>query len=299
MKIETIISDRDQLKLEVAILECEAPKGIVQISHGMSEHKERYYPFMEYLKKNNFITVIHDHRGHGNSVKSKEDLGYFYEENSQYIVDDLYQVTSYIKKQYPNLPVYLFSHSMGTLVARNYLKKHDQEIEKIVLCGPSTENKLAGLGIQFAKISKKIKGDRNRSQFLNQLTFGNYNKNYKIQNEWICSNIEKVNQYNQDELSGYIFTTNGFINLYGLMKNAFNKKNWNVQNPNLKILVIAGCDDPVIQNKNKFENLINFLRSLGYKNITSKLYPKKRHELLNEVDHESIYQDILDFFNEL
>lgn len=299
MKIETIISDRDQLKLEVAILECETPKGIVQISHGMSEHKERYYPFMEYLKKNNFITVIHDHRGHGNSVKSKEDLGYFYEENSQYIVDDLYQVTSYIKKQYPNLPVYLFSHSMGTLVARNYLKKHDQEIEKIVLCGPPTENKLAGLGIQFAKISKKIKGDRNRSQFLNQLTFGNYNKNYKIQNEWICSNIEKVNQYNQDELSGYIFTTNGFINLYGLMKNAFNKKNWNVQNPNLKILVIAGCDDPVIQNKNKFENLINFLRSLGYKNITSKLYPKKRHELLNEVDHESIYQDILDFFNEL
>ena len=83
------------------------------------------------------------------------------------------------------------------------------------------------------------------------------------------------------------------------MKNAFNKKNWNVQNPNLKILVIAGCDDPVIQDKNKFENLINFLRSLGYKNITSKLYPKKRHELLNEVDHESIYQDILDFFNEL
>lgn len=299
MKIETIISDRDQLKLEVAILECESPKGIVQISHGMSEHKERYYPFMEYLKQNNFITVIHDHRGHGNSVKSKEDLGYFYEENSQYIVDDLYQVTSYIKKQYPNLPVYLFSHSMGTLVARNYLKKHDQEIEKIVLCGPPTENKLAGLGIQFAKISKKIKGDRNRSQFLNQLTFGNYNKNYKIQNEWICSNIEKVNQYNQDELSGYIFTTNGFINLYGLMKNAFNKKNWNIQNPNLKILVIAGSDDPVIQNKNKFENLINFLRSLGYKNITSKLYPKKRHELLNEVDHESIYQDILDFFNEL
>ncbi len=299
MKIETIISDRDQLKLEVAILECEAPKGIVQISHGMSEHKERYYPLMEYLKQNNFITVIHDHRGHGNSVKSKEDLGYFYEENSQYIVDDLYQVTSYIKKQYPNLPVYLFSHSMGTLVARNYLKKHDQEIEKIVLCGPPTENKLAGLGIQFAKISKKIKGDRNRSQFLNQLTFGNYNKNYKIQNEWICSNIEKVNQYNQDELSGYIFTTNGFINLYGLMKNAFNKKNWNIQNPNLKILVIAGSDDPVIQNKNKFENLINFLRSLGYKNITSKLYPKKRHELLNEVDHESIYQDILDFFNEL
>ena len=208
-------------------------------------------------------------------------------------------MTSYIKKQYPNLPVYLFSHSMGTLVARNYLKKHDQEIEKIVLCGPPTENKLAGLGIQFAKISKKIKGDRNRSQFLNQLTFGNYNKNYKIQNEWICSNIEKVNQYNQDELSGYIFTTNGFINLYGLMKNAFNKKNWNVQNPNLKILVIAGSDDPVIQNKNKFENLISFLRSLGYKNITSKLYPKKRHELLNEVDHESIYQDILDFFNEL
>ena len=98
MQIENIISEKDCLQLEVAILEPkEKPKGIVQISHGMSEHKERYYEFMKYLSENGYICVIHDHRGHGASVKNKRDLGYFYTEDINDIIVDLYQITKYIK----------------------------------------------------------------------------------------------------------------------------------------------------------------------------------------------------------
>ena len=143
MKIEKIKSQKDGLELEIAIFEpSEKPKAIVQISHGMAEHKERYYPFMEFLSKKGFVCVINDHRGHGESVKKKEDHGYFYTENIDYIVDDLHQVTLFAKEKFQSLPVFLFSHSMGTLVSRNYLKKFDGEIEKLVLCGPPTENKL-------------------------------------------------------------------------------------------------------------------------------------------------------------
>lgn len=297
MKIDKIKSKKDNLEIELAIsepLEGE-PKGIVQISHGMAEHKERYFDFMEYLSSKGYVCVIHDHRGHGASAKEINDLGYFYTEDISYIIEDLYQVTEYITSRYKNLNLYIFSHSMGTLVSRNYLKKYDEKIQKIILCGPPTENKLAGVGIFLAKLTKVLKGEKYRSRFLNTLTFGSYNTKHKIENGWICSNEKAVEGYNKDNLCGYIFTTNGFINLFKLMKEAYSKKNWQVKNKNMPIFIIAGKDDKVIQNEEKFNHLKSFLHSIGYVNIKSKLYEGKRHELINEDNHMEVYQDVLNF----
>lgn len=296
MEIEKIKSQKDGLELEISIFEPSGkPKAIVQISHGMAEHKERYYPFMEFLASKGFACVIHDHRGHGESVKKKEDYGYFYTENIDYIVDDLHQVTLFAKEKFQSLPVFLFSHSMGTLVSRNYIKKYDSEIEKLVLCGPPTENKLTNFAIFLAKLSKAFGKDNKPNNFLNKLTFGSYNKNLLMQNEWICSNVKTVEKYNEDKKCGFVFTTNGFINLYKLMKEAFNKKGWEVQNSNMKIYVIAGEDDPVIQSKSKFETLVKFLKKRGYKNVEFKLYPEMRHEILNEINNQIVYSDVLNF----
>ena len=298
MKTIKIKSEKDGLELGVAIIEPKTkPKGVVQISHGMSEHKERYYDFMRYLADYGYVSVIHDHRGHGASIKDKNDLGYFYTDDISYIVDDLHQVTKYIKEKYKDLDCFLFSHSMGTLVVRNYLKKYDLEIKKVILCGPPTRNNLTNVGIFFAKVSGLF-GDKKVNRFLNKLTFGNYNRNNEIENEWVCSNSETVYKYNNDDLCGYVFTTNGFLNLYKLMKESFNKKDWNVSNKNLNIFVIAGEDDPVIQGIDEFNDLIEFLKEIGYNNIKSRLYKGKRHELLNELGNEMIYQDILTFIEE-
>lgn len=296
MNIYHINSKCDNLELEIGIIEAkEQVKGIVQISHGMSEHKERYLDFMNYLSNNGYTCVIHDHRGHGKSIKHKEDLGYFYTEDANYIVKDLAQVTNFIQKKYPKLDIILFSHSMGTLVSRNYLKEYDLKIKKIILCGPPTKNNLVDLGILLAKLSIQLGYSKKANYLLNKLTFGTYNKNKTLENEWICSNLDVVKKYNEDELCGYIFTTNGFLNLFYLMKNAYSKDNWQVKNKELNILVIAGKEDPVIQNENKFNELITFLKEVGYSHIQSKLYPNKRHELLNETEPEEIYHDILNF----
>ena len=296
MQIENIISEKDCLQLEVAILEPkEKPKGIVQISHGMSEHKERYYEFMKYLSENGYICVIHDHRGHGASVKNKRDLGYFYTEDINYIIDDLYQITKYIKNKYPDLKINLFAHSMGTLVARGYLKKYDDKINKMILSGPPTENSMALLGLMIAKFLNIFYKKNVPNKLLNNLTFGNYSKDVNKKNEWICLNEDIVEAYNKDELCGYLFTTNGFINLYKLMINAFKKNNWNMKNKNLPIYIIAGRNDKVIQNEEKFTKLSKFITERGYKNVQSKLYNDMKHEILNEKNNKIVYKDILDF----
>ena len=120
----TITSNQDSLKISVLEYVPEKPKCIVQIAHGMCEYKERYEEFMKFLCKNGCLCVINDHRGHGNSVKDENDLGYFYDESGDAIVEDLHQITNYVKDKYPNLPLYLLGHSMGSLIVRKYIKKY-------------------------------------------------------------------------------------------------------------------------------------------------------------------------------
>ena len=98
---------------------------------------------------------MHDHRGHGKSVRQQEDLGYFYNGKEKAIVEDLHQITLWIKEEYPNLPVYLLGHSMGTLVARNYIKKYDNEIKKLILTGPPCKNPAVDIGLLLAKFRRK------------------------------------------------------------------------------------------------------------------------------------------------
>ena len=163
----------------------------------------------------------------------------------------------------------LFSHSMGTLVARNYLKKYDDKIAKLVLCGPPTENPLVGLGIWIAKVLKPFYKKNTPNKLLNTMT-----------------------------LCGYIFSTNGFINLFKLMKGAFHPKGWQMKNEDLPMFLIAGKEDPVIQNVEKFHQLVGFLKKRGYKNTNFKLYEGMRHELLNETNKQLVYEDVLRFINE-
>ncbi|NBL00365.1 MAG: alpha/beta fold hydrolase [Erysipelotrichia bacterium] len=295
-----ILSSDRQLSLSLHIEPCKQAKAMIVFSHGMAEHKERYYDFIHFLNQHDYLCAIYDHRGHGDSVKSKDDLGYFYDTHGHLIIEDLHLVINYMKTQYPNLDVYIFAHSMGTLVARNYLQKYDNEIKRIVLCGPPAYNPAASLGYYLAKLLAKCYGEKHRSQLLQDLAFKSFDKKVKasIINEWICSDIEQVKQYNQNDKCGYIFTTNGFQCLFYLMKHCFNEQAYQVNNQKLAMLFIAGEDDPVIANQKKFMKEITFMNELGYTNTRHILYPHLRHELLNEKGKEQIYEDVLHFFEQ-
>ena len=296
-KSSTVESKCDGLYLDITVFEPENEiKGIFQISHGMAEHKERYYKFMEYLEQKGYVTVINDHRGHGKSVKSNDDLGYFYDNSAEYIVEDLHQITKLMKEQYSNKPLVLFGHSMGSMVVRKYIKKYDDEIDKLIVCGSPSRNKYAKVGLNIAKLVEKLKGEKYRSKFIQKLAFGSYSsKKEKSENSWICDNEDTVNKYDKDELCGFIFTANGFQNLFSLMIDIYDKNGWKLNNKNLPILFIAGTNDPVIMNKEKWLESQDFLKALGYNNIQNKLYEGMRHEILNEKESNLVYKDILDF----
>lgn len=268
-------------------------EGIFQLSHGMVECKEYYYPFMEYLTKHGYVTAINDHRGHGKSIKEKDDLGYLYEESSDYLVEDLYQITELLKEKFPDKKVFLFGHSMGSLVVRKYMKKYDDKIDKLIVCGSPSNNKLTKLGLVLAKTTKKFKGERYRSNFLNKLTLPNYKKD-----PWLAYNEKYLEEYLNDENCGYIFTTNGFINLLNLMKDVYLKKGWNLKNKELAIAFLAGKDDKIIKSEKKWYKSMRFLDKLGYKNIKYKLYPEMKHAILMETKNYKVYKDILKFIKE-
>lgn len=121
------------------------PVGIVQISHGMAENKERYKDFMKFFSNHGYIVVIHDYRGHGKSVAKEDEFGYF-NKSKDALKNELYEVIKFIKKKYPNLKITLFSHSMGSLVARMYIQDYDDMIDKLILCGALTYNPFSLLG---------------------------------------------------------------------------------------------------------------------------------------------------------
>ena len=290
-----IKSDFDGLNLGVTLISPkEKAKGIVQISHGMSEHRRRYIGFMKFLAKHGYVTIINDHRGHGESVSSPQDLGYFYKNGHIGIVKDIHQIRNYVKGLYPNLPITLLGHSMGSIVAREYIKQYG-DIDKLILCGVPTENNSAKLGLKLCDAIRLFHGQKYRCELVNNLVLGAYNKNFKVENSWICSDENVVDAYNKDENCGFTFTLNGFKCLFTMLIDVYSKENWNKENLNMPILMIAGKDDPVIMTEHAFYKTKDFLKEIGYSNVESKLYDNMRHELINEKGKDIVYQDILNY----
>ena len=295
----TIKSCIDNIDLDVNYIIPEAKiKGLVVIAHGMSEHKERYNYFLETLAQSSYLGVVYDHRGHGKSVKEASDLGYFYSEDETTLSQDLYNVLKFFQNRYQINNTILLAHSMGSLIARSFLQKYDDEITKVILCGPPTKNNLVDIGLGLASLSKIFGGAKKPNKFLNYLTFNSFNKLYQNKNEWLSKSKKNVINYNNDDLCGFTFTTNGFLNLYKLQKRVFQPKNYLVKNEKLPIFLIAGSDDPVIGNLKKFENLALFMKRLGYHNVKIKTYNNLRHELLQEEEKDIIIADILKFIEE-
>lgn len=283
-------SNCDELRLFVTMyIPKKNIKGIIQFAHGMTEHQMYYYDFMEYLCSNGYLCVISDHRGHGNSTKKLDDLGYFYEENGDYIVEDLHQITEYVKNRYKDLDVYLFGHSMGSLIVRKYIKKYDKDIKKIIVCGSPSNNKSTSLGLFLCKVIKLFRGDRYRSKFINNLVLPS-----KSTGNWLTINKDYLDEYVKDRYCNYIFTINGFINLIHLVKDVYSKKGWVLNNKDLEIYFIAGREDMVIRSEKKFIDSINFMKSIGYSNVTYKLYDGCKHVIFMD-NKDEVYKDVLNF----
>lgn len=302
-KYTRVFSKADGLSLSVleSIPEKE-PWCILQLVHGMCEYKERYIPLMEYFSGKGVVCVIHDHRGHGQSVRSQDDLGYTYEGGADAIVQDTLLVTAYIRHKWgKKLPLVLLGHSMGSLVVRTYLKRYDQLVNAVILCGSPSRNPFLKAGQAIAWTEAKLFGTRFRSRLLKALSFGPWAAEFageKSPCAWICSDPEVVHAYEDSPLCGFTFTADGYRTLFQLMEQTYSSKGWNCRNPKLPILFISGGSDPCMGNVRKFKHTLDHLRMQGYCNIKGRVYPGLRHELLNEYEKEKIYRNCYCFIRE-
>ncbi len=300
MKLEKLqcFSPVDNLSINLVIAQPDEGeiKGIVQILHGMCDYVMRYLPMMEYFTARGYVVAGNDHRGHGESVWKQEDLGYFYEDTGTGIVRDAVSVTKFLQEKFPGIPVTLFGHSMGSLVARVYLQKNDRLVDKIILSGSPSRKPFSGIAIWLADLITLFKGERHRSKLLHSISVGTYDKRFAEEGKlaWLSVNKENVEKYKNDPYCSYTFTCNGFRNLFCLLDNTY-KRRYKMRNPDLPIFFMAGSNDPVIGSEHAWEAAQESLRKAGYNNVEGKLYMGARHEFFNEVSATRCYDDMLAF----
>lgn len=293
-------SEADGLEISImAVLPNEKHyRGVFQLVHGMCENKERYLPFMEYLAEKGYVTVIHDQRGHGRSVHNKKDLGYMYGGGADALLKDIAAVNRKIHETFPELPVILFGHSMGSLAVRAFAAMHDDSMDMLIVCGTPGKNPLRLLGVIIAEMEKKIFGPRHKSHVLEAMSFGSYIipfRKEKNKNSWICSDPKVYEEYTKSELCGFTFSDDAYLALFDLLKRAYDVRHWKCTNPELPILFVSGSEDPCMGGVRKFASAVKSMRKAGYTDVKGKLYPGMRHEILNEKEKGKVYSDVVTY----
>lgn len=272
------------------------PIMIVQILHGMSEHRGRYEQFAKNLMNLGAVVVVSDHLGHGGNVEDETEYGYFAKEGGwKRLVENQHEITMQIKKEFPDLPFVLFGHSMGSLIARSYAKRYDYELSALILCGAPNYNPGAPAARSLALSIAKIKGDHYRSSLLDRLTFGAFNKsieNPRTDFDWLSKSGENVDCYLNDPQCGFIFTAKGFADLFEGVIDMHDVKGWMCSNPNLPILITAGEKDPCTGGNKGLLSTSNTLKKAGYSNIQIKTFETLRHEILNENEQDFVFETI-------
>ncbi len=277
------------------------PVALLQLSHGMCEYIGRYRWFMEAMTAMGFIVFGHDHIGHGES-SDPENYGFFGENNGyRHLVADLHRMTEIVKEKYPDLPLFLFGHSMGSFVARLYLSHFAHELDGVILCGTSGPNPLAKTGIAAASAVIKWKGSMWRCPYLEKMAFGTYNRRYKPQrssHDWLTRDQAIVDAYLNDPKCTFRFTACGFRDLFRMVS-LCNSREWFRSLPQqLPVLLISGDMDPVGNYGKGVQCVLEKLLEAGMCDVSMILYPQARHELLNELNKDDVLSDIQHWLSE-
>lgn len=278
--------------------ENQPPKGVIQIAHGMAEHILRYVDFAQHLVQAGYIVYGHDHRGHGRTAKRDEEIGYFADENGfDKVVDDVKQLTTIIQQEHPHLPIILFGHSMGSFIARRYVQLYGDEIAGAIFCGTGGDPGLLGkLGKIVAMRECRKKGRRTPSPLLDQLSFGNFNKQFepnRTKFDWLSRDEQQVDLYVEDPMCGEVFTGGFFLDLFSGIELIHRKEEMNKMPKNLPMLFISGDKDPVGNNGKGVKKVVDLYQRAGVKSVSLKLYQNARHEILNETNKEEVFRDIV------
>lgn len=277
-------------------------RGTVQIAHGIAEYINRYDDFAKFLASNGFAVAGNDHLGHGKSMGSPENQGFFADSGGwDYVVADMEILHRTLKQDYPNMPAILFGHSMGSFLARTYIIRHPGDFDAAIISGTGHQSKLmvaGGLFLSGREVKKH--GPRYVSQKLNDISMGSYNKGLGAapgETAWLSANRENVTKYDADPLCGFTATCSVFRDMLGGMKFITNPKNIAKMNRKMPVYFFSGADDPVGEKGKGVERAYKAFLKAGMEDVFMRLYPGGRHEMLNEANKDEVYKDVLDWIN--
>lgn len=300
MNKEMKLKAADGLELHLHIWdEVEKPIGLIQIVHGMAEHGARYDLFAKRLNQAGYIVVADDHRGFGKSAINESYLGHLDGETGfQNMIQDEVSVRTYIKENYPNLPYFIFAHSMGSFIIRTFMAQH--QVDGVILSGSGLQpTALLKMGQIITKYRVK-KDDKKRSGFLNKLAFWGYNKPFNENHRfsWLSRDVAVYEAYEKDPFCGPVVGTSGFFhNLFEVVKVSQQKETLESVPKDLSILLLSGSDDPVGHFGKDTPKIALALEKAGVEDVTYKIYENARHELVNELCKETVFQDVIDWLN--
>lgn len=272
------------------------PKGVVLIVHGIAEHSERYNHFANFLTRHGFIVIAYDHRGHGRTDSNQ--LGFISENDGfNLMVKNLNDVIQSIKQSTPDLPLILFAHSMGSFITQRFMQIYDFEPDGIIYSGSNGRPPFLLLtGIVLSKLLIKLFGPDQKSTILDKLSLGAYNKHFKPNRtslDWLSRDTDMVDLYIDDPYCGFICSASLYNQLFRGIHKIHSHKPFADHNLSIPILLLSGKCDPVSDMGKGYHNLTKILEKNGVVNLSTLHYEGGRHEMVNEINRDEVFSDIL------
>ena len=274
----------------------EKPVAQVVIVTGMEEHSGRYDTLANFLNEHGYNVFSLDYFGQGENVKSKEQtLGNVPPHAFNLFTDGLAHLIREIKE---DKPLFMLGHSMGSFLAQEFAQRYGDLLDKLVLVGSNGPDPILGVGFLLAKLTVRKGGYNKTSKLLASMAIGGYQKSVKdarTSADWISYNEDNVNEYLKDSLSGITSSKGFYKELLRGTSRLYKKNNVMRMKKTLPILIIAGQDDPVGKKGKGVVKLYKMYSSLAFTNVLYKIYPNMRHEILNEKEKMSVFNDVLEF----
>jgi alpha-beta hydrolase superfamily lysophospholipase len=272
-------------------------KLVLVIHHGMAEHQERYKDFIEFLTTNGVAVFMSDMANHGKSNQNFAETGYFGKKDGyKGIVRDFKSTFDMAKLEYPDKDIVVMGHSMGSFVVRCFTAWYPNEgFSGAIYMGTGGANPIAGVGDKLSSLVAKTTGYTKKSKLLDKMTFGSYGSKFEKRTDfdWLTRDAVVVDEYIADKYCGFLFSAQGMNDLVKLNISA-NSDEWYSNIPSdTPILLISGAMDPVGEYSKGINQVADKLKQTGHTNVSVKLYPDCRHEVLNELNKSEVYNDIL------
>lgn len=296
MKTLTLQST-DNYTLHLKIFHHPTPKAVIKIIHGMTERKERYEDFAGFLAEHGFIAVTADLRGHGQYAPMLSHIAD--RDGARLLVEDERVIRDWIKSEYPDLPMVLFGHSMGSIIARKMLQNDSMLYDKAILSGYVMPQKAGTFGVLLSKIAALFHTPHGRSRLLTAVSLGPFSAAIPNANpsemRWLSYNEDNIARFKADPYAGKEFTVGSYNALFHLVADIAKPNQYSNVKTDLPLLLICGEDDPCTGfDKGRLKSL-SVLRKAGFANIETETIPNMRHEILNETEHQKVYERILQF----